>query len=71
MKDNLLFLKDLLKPERKKFTYTCLQYSTKSAYIDKLDDVVDKYNIIYHRTIKMMPVNVKSSAYIDLNKENN
>ena len=40
-------------------------------YIDKLDDIVNKYNSTYHRTIKMKPVNVKSSTYIDFNKENN
>ena len=25
-------------------------------YIDKLDDLVDKYNIEYHKTIKMKPL---------------
>ena len=37
---------------------------SKSVYIDKLDDIVDKYNNIYHSTIKMKPVNVKFSTYI-------
>ena len=37
----------------------------------KLDDIVNKYNHIYHSTIKMKPVNVKSSTYVDFNKENN
>ena len=32
-------------------------------YIDKLD-VINKYNNIYHSTIKMKPVDVKSSTYI-------
>ena len=40
-------------------------------YIDKLDDIVNKYNNTYHRTIKMKPVDVKRSIYIDFNKENN
>ena len=32
-------------------------------YIDKLD-VINKYNNIYHSTIKMKPVDVTSSTYI-------
>ena len=38
-------------------------------YIDKLDDIVDRYNNRYHRKIKMKPVDAKPSIYIDLNKE--
>ena len=41
---------------------------TKNAYIDKLDDIVNKYNNTYHSTIKMKPVGVKSSTYINSNK---
>ena len=37
---------------------------SKTAYIDKLDDIVNKYNNTYHRTIKMKLVDVKSSMYI-------
>ena len=44
---------------------------SKNVYIDKLDDVVNKCNNTYHRTIKMKPVDVKSSTYIDFDKENN
>ena len=40
-------------------------------YIDKLDDIVNGYNNIYHRTIKMKPVDVKYNTYIDLEKEVN
>ena len=39
--------------------------------IDKLDDIVNKYNNTYRRTIKMEPVDVKPSMYIDFNNENN
>ena len=42
-----------------------------NAYVDKLDDIVNKYNSTHHRTIKMKPVNLKSSKYFDFNKENN
>ena len=31
----------------------------KSVYIDKLDDIVNKYDNTYHSTIKMKPVDVK------------
>ena len=40
-------------------------------YIDKLDDIVNKYNNTYHITIKMKPVDVKSNTYIDSSKEIN
>ena len=38
---------------------------SKSGYIDKLDDIVNKYNNTYHSTSKIKPVNVKSSTYIN------
>ena len=40
-------------------------------YIDKLDDIVNKYNNSYHRTIKMKPVDVNPSVYFDFNEKNN
>ena len=43
----------------------------KDVYIDKLDDIVNKYNNKYHRTIKMKPIDIKSSISVDFNKENN
>ena len=42
---------------------------SKIVYIDKLDDIVNKYNNIYHKTIKMKPVDVKPSTYTDSSKE--
>ena len=42
---------------------------TKSVYIDKSDDTINKYNHIYHRTTKMKPVNAKSATYIDPSKD--
>ena len=41
------------------------------CYIDKLDDIGNKYNKTYHRTIKMKHVDVKLSRYIDSTKEIN
>ena len=40
-------------------------------YIDKVDDIVNEYSYTYHRTIKMKPVDVKWSTYIDSSKEIN
>ena len=40
---------------------------SKNVYIDKLDDMVNKYNNIYHRTIKIKPVDVKPGIYIYFN----
>ena len=44
---------------------------SKSMYIDKLDDMDNKYNNTYHKTIKMKPVDVKSNTYINSSKEIN
>ena len=33
----------------------------KNVYIDKLDDIANKYNNTYHSTIKRKPVDVKSN----------
>ena len=43
---------------------------SKKLYIDKLDDIVNKYTT-YHSTIKMKPVDVKSNTYINSGKEIN
>ena len=43
----------------------------KNVYIDKLYDIVNKYNNTYHKTIKMKPVDVKSNTYISSSKEIN
>ena len=41
----------------------------KNVYIDKLDEIVNKNNNSYHRTIKMKLFDVNPSVYIDFNKE--
>ena len=40
-------------------------------YIDKLDDIANKYNNTYHSRIKMKPADLKSNTYIDSSKEGN
>ena len=51
--------------------YKYMTSVSKDVYIDKLDDIVSKYNNTYHRTIKLKSVDVKSSTYIDSSKEIN
>ena len=40
-------------------------------YIDKLDDMLNRYNNKYHSAIKMKPVDVNPDMYVEYNKENN
>ena len=47
-------------------TYNYMTSISKNVYIDKLDDMINECNNIYHRTIKMKLADVK-----DLNKEVN
>ena len=49
--------------------YKYMTAISKNVYIDKLDDIVEKYNDTYHTTIKMEPVDVKNNAYIDFKKD--
>ena len=44
---------------------------SKSVYIDKLDYIVNNFNNIYHSTIKIKRIDVKSSTSFDSNKEIN
>ena len=43
---------------------------SKNVYIDKLDNVVHKYNNAYHSTIKIKPIDVKLSENVFFSKEN-
>ena len=49
--------------------YKYMTSISKNVHIDKLDDMVKKYNHAYHRTIKMKPFDVKPSIYIDLGRK--
>ena len=42
---------------------------SKNVHVYKFDDIVNKYNNTSHETIKMKPVDVKSSTYINSCKE--
>ena len=39
-------------------TYNYMRSTSKNVYIDKLDDIINKYNNIYLSTIEMNPVDV-------------
>ena len=51
--------------------YKYMTSLSRNVYIDKLDDIVNKYNNTYHSTIKIKPVDVKSNTYIEFSKEIN
>ena len=51
--------------------YKYMTSISKNVYIDKLDDIVDKYNNTYHTSIKMKPIDVKDNTYINVDKEIN
>ena len=44
---------------------------SKIVYIDKLEDIVNKYSNTYHSTIKVKPVDVKLNTYINSSREIN
>ena len=44
---------------------------SKNVYFDVLDNIVDKYNNAYHRTVKMKPIDVKSDSFAEYNEESN
>ena len=45
--------------------------TSRNLYIDKTDDIVNKYNNTYYTSIKMKPIDVTDNTYIDLKKEIN
>ena len=40
---------------------------SKNVYFDVLNDIIDKYNNTFHRTIGMKPINVESNSYAKYN----
>ena len=44
---------------------------SKDVYFDVLDDLVDKYNNTYHKTIKMKPINLKDDSFAEYNEKSN
>ena len=44
---------------------------SKNVYINILDEIVNKCNNKYHRTIKMKPIDVKHNTYTNIDKKVN
>ena len=51
--------------------YKYMTSISKNVYIDKLDDIADKYNNTYYTIIKNKPIDVKDNTYINTSKEIN
>ena len=51
--------------------YKYMTSISKNVYINKLDDIVRKYNDTYHTSIKMKPIDVKDNTDIGFKKEVN
>ena len=51
--------------------YKYITSISKNVHIDKLDDIVRKYNNKKHRAVKMKPTDVKDNTFIDFGKEVN
>ena len=51
--------------------YKYMTSVSNNVYTDKLDDIVSEYNNIYYSTIKMKPLDVKWSNYINFILKNN
>ena len=51
--------------------YKYMTSISKNMYIDKLDDIVRKYNNTYHTSIKRKPVDVKDNTYISFKNKVN
>ena len=55
----------------KKIIYKYITSISKNVHINKLGDIVNKGNNIYHRIIKMESVDIKLRSYFDFGIENN
>ena len=45
--------------------------NSKNVYFNVLNNIVDKYNNRYHKTIKMKPIDVKSDSFAEYKEESN
>ena len=63
MNESLLFVKNSLEPYKIKYINTWLQFQ--NVYIDKLDDIVNKYNSTYHSASKMLILNLILTILLD------
>ena len=52
-------------------TYKHMTAISKNVYFNVLNDIVDKCNNTYHKTIKMKPINIKSHSFAEYNEDSN
>ena len=71
MKENLSLLKDLLQLRIKIKIYKHMPVVSKNVYVDELGNIDNRYNNIYHRTIRLKSIYNKTSTYIDFVVKNN
>ena len=48
--------------------YKHMTANSKNVYFDVLDDIVNKYNNTFHKTIKMKPIDIKSDSFAEYNE---
>ena len=70
MKENAVLAKRFIRTLMSTI-YKHITSISKQVYIDKLDYIANKYNNSYHNAIKIKPVDVKSSTYINSSKDIN
>ena len=51
--------------------YKHMTANSENVYFKVLNDIVDKDNNTYHKTIKMKPIDVKSDSFAEYNEESN
>ena len=51
--------------------YKPMTAASKNVYFDVLNDIVDKYNNTYHRTIKIKPIDTKFDSHAEYNVDSN
>ena len=51
--------------------YKHMTANSENVYFNGLNDIVDKYNNTYHKTIKMKPIDVESNYFAEYNEESN
>ena len=67
-RENMLWLNNFIRTLKTKI-YKYMTSILENVYIDKLSDIVNEYNNVYHRTITMKPVDVKGNTCVGFNKE--
>ena len=70
MRENLFFGEGFIRAFKNKI-YKYMTLISKNVYINELDDIVNKYNNTYQRTIKINPIDVKSNTCINSSKKIN